>query len=120
MKRLASILLFACALVAIAAAPVLTRTIELTFVLAPEDQSTNNTLHVQSSSNLVDWLTLTNLPATTNRLQLQLQVVPQLQFYRSCLSNAWTVSEYSTPSMLPTPLTGQGPVQMVQVLPLSK
>lgn len=118
MKPLCAILLAMSAAVVLAVGPALTRTIELTITVAQADQSTNNTLHVQSSTNLADWLTITNVPATTNRIQLQ--VVPQQMFFRSFLSNAWTVSEFSEPSMLPAPLSGERPVQIVSVLPLTK
>jgi hypothetical protein len=125
MKQLLPLLI---AVSAIAALP--SRRVAVDFILPTEDSRPSTTIHVLSSTNLVDWSHWTNYPAipetitsttaTTKVHTVIIEVVPGQRFFQGFTSNAWSISplsEINLDNSLPPLLSGTNPVVVARVLP---
>lgn len=85
-----------------------TTKITLAWDIPKEALGSNASVQVYSSTNIAaplkTWAIITNVPATTNVLQIQ--VNPGRAFYAATFSNFWGVSDFSNVAGTPAPVRG--------------
>jgi hypothetical protein len=85
-----------------------TAKITLAWDVPKEALGTNASVQVYCSTNITaplkTWAIITNVPATTNVLQIQ--VNPGRAFYTATFSNFWGVSDFSNVAGTPLPVRG--------------
>lgn len=85
-----------------------TNLITLAWDVPKEALGTNASVQVYSSTNIVaplkTWSIVTNIPATTNVIQIQ--VTPGKAFYAATFSNFWGISDFSNVAGTPPLISG--------------
>ena len=85
-----------------------TTKITLAWDVPKESLGSNASVQVYSSTNIAaplkTWAIITNVPATTNVIQIQ--VIPGKAFYACTFSNFWGISDFSNVAGTPAPVRG--------------